>query len=455
MRELDVRMFSPPLSPLQESHWRPRSNSLTRATPWKRVKLHHAFETVTEVPEEMEQGSDSMASTTQTTEDETRVTHTEMVAEIERYLATAGPAASDDSSKAMENNTPGHLCRGASGSASPKLPSRPSTLCLRHGEVDPSQRPRSDDFRLLVKFDEPTKPNPKPRPGPPGPPPPYPPPPIPEAIGKAYHGAELYSCQGDVRLRMVSAPKAPVSEPPRTERKHSLLRLSLEEQRWGGAVPRPDSLRRPQPQRSYSNSNLDKCVVGEGDNVASFKYDDAEKIWCSVPRKCHDKALMNVHTFLAASPEAYCEIAEPVSPTSSIPRAFKDSFNSVYAPQTPVEGFAPEWEFPKGVEPESPGGSCTTLEKKPAVLAFFAQPKLGFARLRSVSSLGSLTKTPTISGEDCRAGSHRGGSVSSSSLASVISASSTSPTSQHRRKPRSMEGTILTWPKFKGTISRF
>ena len=359
----------------------------------------------------------------------------QIVAEIMGYLSAGGI---NDTSSAPPDQLP--INRPSSpepGTPRPtKPPPRPPT---------PYPRPEPDSDNMIQPDEAMAlKPKPKPLPGPPGPPPPYPPPPIPQALGKSHHGAELYSNNGDIRLRMVRAARlaqAPPNSPPKN---HTLLKLSLEDQRWG-VMPRAAGAAKPNVH----------TTEGSGDET-SFKYDPAGREWCAIDpilRYNCDSTPAQEIPFTAASSEAYCEKQQPISTGFSVPRYFQDPLNdTIHCPNSVAQaGFPNEWEFSPKLYPANSNVHYTMpVERKQTMRDLFVHPKMSFSKLRSVASMGSLKKT-AFSREE---GGNHTARVSSTSVSST-SSYSTSPTTASPQTRKGMEGSFLTWPKFKGTTSRF
>lgn len=424
----NVALYNFPLPPHYQRPLGPQSSIPPQLNHGRRVKIHHAFETVVEVPEELE-----FDSTIAGPEEEVpRVK--QIVVEIMQYLSTEEINGASIGRLSINRAAPPEPENPRPMKPPVKPPPRPPT---------PYPHPPPGSTNNMIEARRP-KPKPKPRPfGPPGPPPPYPPPPIPETQGKSHRGAELFSVNGDIRLRMVRAARP---APPTTlPKNHTPLKLSLEDQRWGGVVPRI---------AGPAKASL-RPMDGYGDE-ALFKYDPEGRIWCEIsqtPRHSGDNAPAQDISSTAASSEAYCEIQQPISPRSSIPRYFQDPLsNTIHTLNSvPEPGFPSGWEFsPKLDSANSEIHYIIAAEKKPTVRDFFAHSKMSFSKLRSVASIGSLKKAAIFGGEER---SHFG-RISSTSVSSTSSYSTTSTTTS-QRKQKGMEGSFLTWPKFKGTTSRF
>jgi len=424
----NVALYNFPLPPRSQRPWGSRSGSLPQLSHGKRVKIHHAFETVVEVPEELEQEMEFDSTTSGPEKEVPRVK--QIVVEIMQYL----------SAEEINGASIGKLSINRPSSPEPESP-RPTKPPPRPPTPYPRPKPGSTDN--MIEPDEARPPKPKPLPGPPGPPPPYPPPPIPQSLGKSHRGAELYSNNGDIRLRMVRAARP--APPKALPKNHTLLKLSLENQRWGGVIPRVAGAAKSSPH----------ATQGCGDAV-SFKYDPAGRKWCAIgpiPRYNSDNTPAQDISSTAASSEAYCEKQQLISPGSSIPRCFQDPLNdTIHTLNSILEpDFPSGWEFSPKLDPANSEVQYTiSAEKKPTVRDLFAHPKMSFSKLRSVASMGSLKKAAISGGEG---GSHTG--RASSTSVSSTSSYSTASTTTSQRKQKAMEGSFLTWPKFKGTTSRF
>lgn len=422
-RSLNIAIYNFPLPPISGQQWSLRSRSLLSPLRHKRPKVHYAFETVAEVPEELEDERKVNVIALGAREEEIPNV-TEMVADMLQHLTTNTTTATRGSSASRE---------GASNHSYGLL-----TTCTKPSSPSPSPmraRPPTPypPGKIPAKSTEPNKPRPRPRPGaPPGPPPPYPPPPLPGTVGKFYQGAEISRHQEGIRLRMVTVSKdlGPSVLP------HN--RLILEEQRWG--VVAVEDMVMPTPQNSRARSRRKKSQGGPS-HETSIKYNHTGRIWHSIDsvtrpddeikaRKPPNTARMDASSY-----------SEPVSPTTLAPRKDTQNFEQ-YAETSPRLDISTAWGFP--VE-ASAGDPNTHPAKKQAVLDFFSYPKLGLSRLRSVASLGSLRKASCSS--EISFASSRGSSVSST-------ASSTTSKSSNEQKTVGGEGVFLTWPKFKGTMSK-
>jgi len=341
---------------------------------------------------------------------------TQIVAEIMEYLSAEEISdASNRPTHKLSINRP-----SSPGPETPrptKPPPRPPT---------PYPRPQPDSMGNMIRSDGAMPFKPKPLPGPPGPPPPYPPPPIPQALGKSHHGAELYLNNGDIQLRVVRVAGSTPQPKNRT-----LLKLSLEDQRWGGGMPCIAGAAKSNPY----------ATEGCG-NGASFKYDPTGRSWCAIGpilRSNGDNTLLAQDT---ASTTANSGAYEKQQSGLSIPRSFQDPLSNTihHLNWAPGPDLPSEWEFSPKHDSASSDAHCNiSAVQKPTVRDLFTHPKRSFSKLRSVTSMGSLKIN---------------GRVSSTSISST-SSSSTSSTSTSQRKHKGMEGSFLTWPAFKGTMSRF
>lgn len=419
-RSLNIAIYNFPLPPISGQQWIP-SQSFFSPLRHKRPKVHYAFETVAEVPEELEDERKVNVIALGAREEEIP-TVTEMVADMLQHLTTNTTTASRSSRENASNNSYGlrTACSKPSSPCPSPVRTRPSTPYL------PGNIPK-----IPTKSIEPNKPRPRPRPGaPPGPPPPYPPPPLPNAMGKFYQGAEISRNQEGIRLKMVTVPKDP--RPPVLPRK----RLTLEEQRWG--VVGVERVVMSRPQDSLARSRRTKSQEGPS-HETSIKYNHTGRVWHSIdsitrlddveikPRKSSNTARMEISSY-----------SEPVSPTTlGSHKAFEQC-----AKTSSKLGISTAWEFPVEASTDDPN---IQPAKKQAVLDFFTYPKLGLSRLRSVASLGSLRKASSSS--EGSTASNRGGSISST-------ASSSTSKSSNEQKAMAGDGVFLTWPKFKGTMSK-
>ncbi|KAF8458718.1 hypothetical protein BGX38DRAFT_1265029 [Terfezia claveryi] len=398
----NVALYNFPLPPHYQRPLGPQSIIPPQLNQGRRVKIHHAFETVVEVPEELEFD----ATIAGPEEEVPRVK--QIVVEIMQYLSTEGING-------------GSIGRLSINRAAPPEPEAPRPMKPPPRPPTPYPHPPPGSTNNMIEARRP-KPTPRPFPGPPGPPPPYPPPPIPQAHGKSHRGAELFSINGDIRLRMVrvARPAPPTTLP----KNHTPLKLSLEDQRWGVVVPRIAGPTRSSP----------RIMEGYGDE-ALFKYDPEERIWCEISpisRQSSDNAPST-----AASSEAYCEKQQPISPRSSIPRYFQDPLNNTIHTlnSVPEPGFPSRWEFSPKLDSANPEAHyIIAADKKPTVRDFFAHSKMSFSKLKSVASIGSLKKAAISGGEER---SHAG-RISSTSVSSTSSYSTTSTTTS-QRKQKGME----------------
>ncbi|KAF8422942.1 hypothetical protein EV426DRAFT_574884 [Tirmania nivea] len=417
----NVAIYNFPLPPHPQRPWGSRSSGLPQLGHGKKVKIHHAFETVVEVPEELEQDMGFDSTIAGPDEEVPRVK--QIVAEIIQYLSAEEiNDAYNTPVDELPTNRP----------SSPERPDtpRPTKPPPRPPTPYPRPEPESDPIGNMTEPDEAMPRKPKPLPGSPGPPPPYPPPPIPQTLGESHRGAELYSNNGDIRLRMIRAARP--APPKALSKDHTLLKLSLEDQRWGGIIPRVAGAAKSKPH------------TAEGCGYeTSFMYDPAGRKWCAIsPMPQHNNSM-------AAISEACCEKQQPVSPGSSILCCSQDTIHRLNS--VPEPGYSSGWEFsPKLDSENSEVHYIISTEKKPAVRNLFAHPKISFSKLRSVASMGSLKKA-AISREEGGSYTGRDSSTSISSTSSY----STSSTTASQRKHKGMEGSFLTWPKFKGTTSRF
>ena len=440
-RPLNIAIYNFPLPPISGQQWSLRSRSFLSPLRHKRPKVHYAFETVAEVPEELEDEKKVNVITLGAREEEIP-TVTEMVADMLQQLTTNNTTASRGSSARRENtsnNSYGFLTACSK-------PSSPCPSPVRARPLTPYP-----PGKIPAKSIEPNNPRPKPRPGaPPGPPPPYPPPPLPGTMGKFYQGAEISRSQEGIRLKMVTIPKdlcgcgdmpcgRYVEKIPGNLRRNNLRtprkRLTLEEQRWG--VIAVESMEMSIPQNTLARSR--RKSQESRSHETPIDYNHTSRIWNSINSitRLEDEAKPTKNTTrMEAS-----SYSEPVSPTTLAPRKTFQNFEP-YAETSPKPGISTAWEFPVG---SGAGDPNSQPAKKQAVLDFFTYPKLGLSRLRSVASLGSLRKASSSS--EGSFASNRGGSFSSI-------ASSTMSKSSSEQKSISGDGVFLTWQKRKGTISR-